>query len=355
MIQSAEPIPISVLTGFLGSGKTTALNRLLRQPAMAGTMVIVNEFGEIGLDHELIETADEDTVLLRSGCLCCTIRNDLIDTLQSLSRRRELGSSHAFDRIVIETTGLADPAPILQALLTDPVVAARFRLDGVIATVDAVVGQSTLDRHIEAVKQAALADRLVLTKIDLADAGDCSALENRLRAINPAAPIFRARQGAVDPGVLFGIGTYDPVSKGLDVQCWLNAEKYVSHDHEERHATAAHDANRHDDHIRAMCLTVDRPIPGEALDRWLENLLRLRGPDLLRFKAIINVAELPGPLVAHAVQHVVYPPVMLKVWPSDDRRTRMVFITHDIDERTLRDSLKAFTDEAEGKTQQGRA
>jgi G3E family GTPase len=345
-------IPISVLTGFLGSGKTTALNHLLRHPAMAGTMVIVNEFGEIGLDHELIETADEDTVLLRSGCLCCTIRNDLIDTLQSLSRRRELGTAPAFDRIVIETTGLADPAPILQALLTDPVVASRFRLDGVIATVDAVAGQSTLDRHIEAVKQAALADRLVLTKIDLADAPDCSAMESRLRAINPAAPIFRVRHGAVDPGVLFGIGTYEPVRKGVDVQRWLNAEKYVPHDHE-HHADAARDANRHDDHIRAMCLTVDRPIPGEALDRWLENLLRLRGPDLLRFKAIINVAELPGPLVAHAVQHVVYPPVMLKAWPSDDRRTRMVFITHDIDERTLRDSLKAFIDEAEGRAQQG--
>jgi G3E family GTPase len=350
---SAEPIPLSVLTGFLGSGKTTALNHLLRQPAMAGTMVIVNEFGEIGLDHELVESADEDTVLLRSGCLCCTIRNDLIDTLQGLSRRRELGTVPPFDRIVIETTGLADPAPILQALLTDPVVASRFRLDGVIATVDAVAGQSTLDRHIEAVKQAALADRLVLTKIDLAAADECAGMEHRLRAINPAAPIFHARQGAVDPGVLFDIGTYDPLSKGLDVQRWLNAEKYVRHDHHE-HDAVPHDANRHDDHIRALCLTVDRPIAGEALDRWLESLLRLRGPDLLRFKAIINVAELPGPLVAHAVQHVVYPPVMLKAWPSDDRRTRMVFITHDIDERTLRDSLKAFTDEAEARTQQGR-
>jgi G3E family GTPase len=347
---SAEPIPITVLTGFLGSGKTTALNHLLRQPAMAGTMVIVNEFGEIGLDHELIESADEDTVLLRSGCLCCTIRGDLIDTLQSLSRRRELGATPPFDRIVIETTGLADPAPILQALLTDPIVASRFRLDGVIATVDAVAGRSTLDRHIEAVKQAALADRLVLTKTDLAAAAECAAMERRLRAINPAAPILRAQQGAIDPAALFDIGNYDPLSKGPDVQRWLNEEKYTRHDPDEQHhEDAPHDLNRHDDHIRAVCLTLDRPIAGEALDRWLENLLRLRGPDLLRFKAIINVAELPGPLVAHAVQHVVYPPIMLKAWPSDDRRTRMVFITHDIDERMLRDSLKAFTDEAEGK------
>jgi G3E family GTPase len=348
---SAEPIPISVLTGFLGSGKTTALNHLLRQPAMAGTMVIVNEFGEIGLDHELIETADEDTVLLRSGCLCCTIRNDLIDTLQSLSRRRELGAAPAFDRIVIETTGLADPAPILQALLTDRLVASRFRLDGVIATIDAVAGPATLDRHIEAVKQAALADRLILTKIDLAAAPDCAAMEDRLRAINPAAPILRAREGAIDPDSLFDIAAYDPVGKGLDVQRWLNEEKYARHHHDDHHDPASHDPNRHDEHIRAVCLTVERPIAGEALDRWLENLLRLRGPDLLRFKAIINVAELPGPLVAHAVQHVVYPPVMLKAWPSDDRRTRMVFITHDIDERMLRDSLKAFTDQAEGTPQ----
>jgi G3E family GTPase len=343
---SSRQIPISVLTGFLGSGKTTALNHLLRQPVMAKAMVIVNEFGEIGLDHELIESVDEDTILLRSGCLCCTIRNDLIDTLQGLFRKRARGEAPEFDRVVIETTGLADPAPILQALMTDPIVTSQFRLDGVIATVDMVAGQATLDRHIEAVKQAALADRIVLTKTDLAEERECRAMERRLRAINPAAPMLRAQNGAIDPGQLFDIGLYDLTTKSMDVRRWLNEEKYAPRGHEDHdHDGAPHDVNRHDDRIRAVCLVVDRPVSGEALDRWLETLLRLRGPDLLRFKAIINIAELPGPLVAHGVQHVIYPPMMLKKWPSEDRRTRMVFITHDIDEQTLRDSLKPLTDE----------
>ena len=356
---SGEPVPISVLTGFLGSGKTTALNHLLRQPGMARVMVIVNEFGEIGLDHELIETADEDTVLLRSGCLCCTIRNDLIDTLQNLARRRAQGETAEFDRVVIETTGLADPAPILQALLTDPIVASRFRLDGIIATVDAVAGGATLDRHIEAVKQAALADRIVLTKTDLADAAACAAIEARVRAINPAAAILRARHGAIEPTQLLDIGGYDPTRKGADVRRWIAEEKYASshahdhgvHDHGAHDRAAPRDVNRHDDHIRAICLALDQPVPGEALDRWLEGLLRLKGPDLLRFKAIINVAELPGPLVVHGVQHVIYPPVALKTWPSEDRRTRMVFITYDIDEATLRGSLAALANACEGRTQ----
>jgi G3E family GTPase len=346
-MRSAEPIPISVLTGFLGSGKTTALNHLLRRPGMARAMLIVNEFGEIGLDHELIESVDEDTVLLQSGCLCCTIRNDLVDTLQSLSGRRARGAVPEFDRVVIETTGLADPAPILQALMTDPIVTSRFRLDGVIATVDALTGQATLDRHTEAVRQAALADRLVLTKIDLAAESECSAMESRLRAINPAAPILRASCGAIDPGHLFDIAVHDPAAKAGDLQRWLNEDKYSPqgrghHDH------APHDVNRHDDRIRAVCLVVERPIPGEALDRWLQTLLRLKGPDLLRFKAIVNVAELPGPLVVQAVQHVIHPPLMLKRWPSDDRRTRMVFITYDIDEETLRASITPLTEAARG-------
>jgi G3E family GTPase len=339
---SADPVPISVLTGFLGSGKTTALNHLLRQPGMARVMVIVNEFGEIGLDHELIETADEDAVLLRSGCLCCTIRNDLIETLQDLACRRARGEMAPFDRVVIETTGLADPAPILQALLTDPIVASRFRLDGIIATVDTVAGEATLDRHIEAVKQAALADRILLTKTDLADAAACAAIESRLRAINPVAPLLRARHGAIEPAQLFDIGGYDPAGKSMDVGRWIEEERYAGRD--AHHGDGAPPGvNRHDDHIRALCLALDRPVCGEALDRWLEGLLRFKGPDLLRFKAIINVAELPGPLVVHGVQHVIYPPVVLKAWPSEDRRTRMVFITYDIDETMLRNSLAALT------------
>jgi G3E family GTPase len=341
-------MPVSVLTGFLGSGKTTALNHLLRQPGMGRAMVIVNEFGEIGLDHELIESVDEDTVLLQSGCLCCTIRNDLVDTLQNLAGRRERGEVPAFDRVLIETTGLADPGPILQALMTDRMVSSRFRLDGVIATVDAVVGEATLDRHVEAVRQAALADRLVLTKTDLAAEGDCAAMERRLRAINPAAPILRASQGALDPAQLFDVGVHDLATGPEDVRRWLNDDKYAGHRDDEHDHPDGHDANPHDDRIRAVCVVLDHPVPGEALDRWLQTLLRFKGPDLLRFKAIVNVAELAGPLVLHGVQHVIYPPRMLTKWPSDDRRTRMVFITHDIDEAMLRASLAPLTEAAKG-------
>lgn len=347
-MQPSQQVPIAVLTGFLGSGKTTALNHLLRHAAMARSVVIVNEFGEIGLDHELIESVDEDSILLQSGCLCCTIRNDLIETLENLVQRRASGTAPDFDRVVIETTGLADPAPILQTLMTDPAVTRYFRLDGVITTVDAVAGQGTLDRHIEAVKQAALADRIVLTKTDIADADDCLAIEGRLRAINRVAPIVRARMGEIDPASLFDIGFYDAATKSVDAQRWLDDEMQFRHAHDdhEHHHHRSHDVNRHDDRIRAVCLAVEQPIAGEAFDRWLSDLLRLRGPDLLRFKAIVNVAGLAGPLVVQGVQHVIYPPLMLKAWPSADRRSRLVFITHDIDERVLRDSLGMLTNEA---------
>jgi len=343
-------IPISLLTGFLGSGKTTVLNRLLRQPAMANVMVIINEFGEIGLDHELIESATDDMVLLQSGCLCCTIRGDLIDTLRTLYSKRSRSEIPQFDRVVIETTGLADPAPILQALAADSLVASRFELDGVITTVDAIVGDATLDRHIEAVKQAAVADRILLTKTDLVEDGACEALERRLRELNPAAPILRVSEGDVSPHRLFFAGLQNPVTKSLDVQRWMQVEKYPHADGHHHHAQAAGDVNRHDDHIKAISLVVEEPVPGEALDNWLRSLMQFRGPDLLRFKGIVNVAGMPGPMVLHGVQHVIYPPIVLKSWPSSDRRTRMVFITYDIDENTLRDSLRKLMRESNAPT-----
>ena len=354
-VTAATPkIPISLLTGFLGSGKTTVLNYLLRQPAMANVMVIINEFGEIGLDHELVESATDDLVLLQSGCLCCTIRGDLIETLRTLYARRSRGEIPAFNRVVIETIGLADPAPILQAIMTDASVMRSFQLDGVISTVDAVAGGATLDRHLEAVKQAAVADRIMLTKTDLAPDEVSKAAEQRLRALNPAAPIHRIAGGVVDPALLFDVGLYDPATKSLDVQRWLQDEKYAQahshgherHGHDHQHGNAGNDSNRHDDHIRAISLVIDEPIPGETLDNWLKSLMQFRGPDLLRFKGIVNVAEMPGPIVLHGVQHVIYPPVVLKTWPSADRRTRMVFITYDIDEKTLRGSLDQLLREA---------
>jgi G3E family GTPase len=350
-------LPVSLLTGFLGSGKTTVLNHLVRQPALAKTVVVINEFGEIGLDHDLMETSNEDLVLLQSGCLCCTIRNDLADTLRSLFQRRVKGEIPEFDRVVIETTGLADPAPILHTLMTDRVLAARYRLDGVITTVDATTGQATLDRQIESVKQAAAADRLLLTKTDLVDPRETDTLARRLRALNPAAPIVPALNGAVDPARLFDAGLYDPKTKSLDVQRWLNAEAYAvstddprhhsthdsgDHHHEEQtheHHAHAHDVNRHDEHITALCLTLDTPILAEAFDLWLDVLVTFRGPDLLRVKGILNIIGLPGPAVIHGVQHIFHPTAYLKEWPSADRRSRIVFVGRDMDEAALRDTL----------------
>ena len=343
-------IPVSVLTGFLGSGKTTVLNRLLRDPAMARVMVIINEFGEIGIDHELVESATDDMVLLQSGCLCCTIRSDLLETLDDLLLRRARGEIPAFDRIVIETTGLADPAPILQAVMADPAVAGRLALDAVITTVDAAAGAATLDRHMEAVRQVAVADRLLLTKADIAGEDRTRTLERRLHALNPGAPVFRTLHGAVEPAQLFDAGLTDPATGSVDLRRWLGEERYTGthardhgqgHDHHENGEGGA-DVNRHDAHIKAACMVFDDPIPGEALDRWLGSLFLLNGPDLLRFKAIVNVAELPGPLILHGVQHVIHPPAALPRWPSEDRRTRMVFITHGIDEGALRRSLEEF-------------
>lgn len=361
-VSGGQRLPVSLLTGFLGSGKTTVLNHLLRHPDMARTVVVVNEFGAIGLDHDLIAQASEDLVLLNSGCLCCTVRGDLIDTLRGLFLKRVRGEVAAFERVVIETTGLADPAPILHTLMTDPVIAARFRLDGVVATVDAATGWDSLDREVEAVKQAAVADRLLLTKVDLAGNDAATALERRLRALNPAAPLRFVRDGAVEPGFLFDAGLYNPRTKSLDVQRWLNAEAYQAeregghdrHDHEHGHhhhddgehhgGHHHHDVNRHDDRIRAFCLTVGDPIPAEALDQWLEALLLLKGPDILRVKGILNVQGRDAPVVIHGVQHIFHPPVTLPAWPSADRRTRVVFIVRDLDEETLRDTLALFTD-----------
>jgi G3E family GTPase len=334
-------IPVTVLTGFLGSGKTTVLNHVLKQPAMAGTAVIVNEFGEIGLDHLLVERASEDVVLLNSGCLCCTVRSDIAETLLDLFVGRVKCRVPHFARAVIETTGLADPAPILHTLMSDPLVAARYLLDGVVATVDAVNGASTLDRQPEAVKQAAVADRLLLTKTDIAESTTFGRLEERLAAINPSAPILKVAHGAVDPALLFQLGLYDPQTKSLNVQRWLRDEALADgrHDHDHDHL----DINRHDDRIRAFVIVRERPISWAALSNWLETLASMRGDDLLRMKAIVALSDRPEqPVVLHGVQHIFHPPVLLPQWPSADRRTRIVFITRDLPREPIEASLAAF-------------
>jgi dihydroorotase len=349
---STEPtalIPVTLLTGFLGSGKTTVLNHVLKQPGMAATAVIVNEFGEIGLDHLLVERSSEDVVLLNSGCLCCTVRGDIVDTLTNLFVDRVKGKVPFFTRVAIETTGLADPAPILHTLMTDPIVAARYVLDGVVTTVDAVNGAGSLDRQPEAVKQAAVADRLLLTKTDIAEPGARQAIEARLKELNPSAAIVSVAQGAIDSALLFNIGFYDPTTKSLDVRRWLRDESFEGdHGQDAGHGPEHPDVNRHDDRIRAFCITREQPISWAALSTWLDGLAAMRGDDLLRLKAIVALSDRPDqPVVLHGVQHLFHPPVLLPEWPSEDRRTRMVFITRDLPRETIETTLAAFEEAVE--------
>ncbi len=347
-------IPVSVLTGFLGSGKTTVLNRLVRDPRMARALVIINEFGSIGLDHDLIVRSQDDIVVeMMGGCLCCTIRGDLLRTLREAPWRFARDGKCWFDRVVIETTGLADPAPILHTLMTDERLQTLYRLDGVITTVDAATGMATLDSQEESIKQAAVADRLLLTKTDLVDAAERATLEARLHALNPAAPITISVDGAVDPALLFEAGLYDPTTKSHDVRRWLNAEAYASadhghghgpgHGHGHHHGHHHHDVDRHGDRIRAVCLTFDAPLPALAFERWLGILTMFKGADILRVKGIVNVEGVNRPMVIHGVQHIFHPPVRLDAWPSDDRRSRIVFITRDLDEADLRGTLTLMT------------
>ena len=341
----AEPIPLSVLTGFLGAGKTSLLNRLLRDPALADTAVIINEFGEIGLDHLLVKSIDDNMVLLQSGCLCCTLRGDLVTALENLLRDLDNGRI-SFRRVILETTGLADPAPVLQTAMAHPYLVMRYRLDGVITVVDAVNGGATLDQHLEAIKQVAVADRIVLTKTDLLDAagGDTKPqLLARLHALNPAATVLDVAAGEATPARLLDCGLFDPANKTPDVRRWLAEEAYA----EAGHHHHSHDPNRHDERIRAVTLATDTPIPGATFEMFIDLVRSLHGPKLLRLKGIVKLAETPEqPLVIHGVQHVMHPPAYLERWPDGDRRTRIVLITRDLEPASVTRLFDAFLNRA---------
>jgi G3E family GTPase len=335
---SPECTPVSIITGFLGSGKTTLLNRLLQHPGMANAAVIINEFGEIGLDHLLIATPSENTVLLSTGCLCCTMRGDLVDTLADLYFKRRDRAIPSFDKVVVETTGLADPVPIIQTVVTDPDLAPLFRLDSVVTLVDGVNGAAQLDQHPEAVKQAAIADRMVISKTDLAQPDATEALRQRLARINPGARIVTAVHGAIAPHELFGAALEGTHAASRNVASWLRADAFphaeAHHDH------PAPDVNRHDDHIRAFCLYHDEPVSAAGLMMWLSMLGTLRGANLLRVKGLLNVDG--RPVAVHAVQSLIHEPVTLDDWPDDERRSRLVFITRDMARSEVEKTLAAL-------------
>ena len=313
-----------LLTGFLGSGKTTLLNAWLRTTDLENAAVIVNEFGDVGIDHALIASSSDNMIELSTGCLCCTVRGDLVDTLRELTEKRARGEVREFDRLVIETTGLADPGPVIQALMTLP-VAKRYRLRQVVTAVDAVHGLSTLDRHPEALKQAAVADEVVITKTDLIK-GEPDALGERLHALNPGANFHSSSLASMPlPSELAKADIYDPATKGAEVMSWLNVEAYADdHDHHDRDH---HDVNRHSDEIGSFCLEYAEPLEWEHVANWLDALVIAHGEDLLRVKGILNIAGRDKPIVVQAVQQLFHPPVPLPEWPSNDRRSQIVFIT----------------------------
>jgi G3E family GTPase len=371
--------PVTILTGFLGSGKTTLLNRALRDPSMANTAVVINEFGEVGLDHLLAAQSDDTIMVLENGCLCCTVFGDLVTTLNNLFHQREDGAIPRFDHVVIETSGLADPSPLIQAFLSDPTLAGLYRIGAVVATVDAVNGPHTLDEHIESVRQVALADYILITKLDLVEPAKAkaaeAALSARLRRLNPAAKITRIDDPAFDVGEVLRADALKPGDPKADARAWLNAAAYMEqdaqahdlhkglhHDHhhdqgeEDHEHQDLHDHHHlHDRDIASFCFVREQPITREALRLLLDALQQNLGPNLLRVKGIVHVAEEPDrPAVIQGAQHLLHNLDWLPRWPDADRRSKIVFITQDFDRAEIEDMI-AVLDRVATRTAAARA
>ena len=323
---------MSVVTGFLGSGKTTLINRLVKRPEMNRVAVIVNELGEIGVDNDLVETSSEQMMLLNSGCLCCTLRSDLQETLRELFIKRRNGEIIGFERVIVETTGIADPAPVMQTLMTDALLLDHYRTDCMVTVVDAVNGLDELGRFPESVKQIALADRLLVSKTDLAGKEQVERLKERMRELNPRAPARDAVNGEVELAFLIDVGLSRTQSRLEEVERWLGPE--------EEHHHGAH--GRHDEEIQTYSLRFERPMSWEAFTQCMTVLTALRGPDLLRVKGLVNIEGRAGPTVVQGVQHLFHPPLELAAWPTEDRTTRLVFITRGIPQQTVADLFKAI-------------
>ncbi|MEE4377022.1 MAG: GTP-binding protein [Candidatus Competibacteraceae bacterium] len=358
-------IPVVLLTGFLGSGKTTLLSQLLKDPRYSDTAVVINELGEIDLDHYLVETSQDAFLQMTFGCVCCTVRGDIRQTLLMLHERSARGEIPTFARLVIEANGLADPAPVMHTLMTDPSLTRLYTLAGVVTTFDAVNGLGTLDRHEECLKQVAVADRLVLGKIDLLNETiarlKLPELRTRLRKLNPGAELIEKSAAPLDPAILFAANPYDPTGKNFDVQGWLREEAYCDandhegHDHvHHAHDSEAHthDSQRHGDDIHSYCLIRETPLDSLAFTVALDLLKAHRGEDLLRVKGIVNLRNKPDrPLIIQGVQHVFHEPLWLDGWPSDDQRTRIVFVTRNLPKAAVEEFISAFGAAADARTQ----
>ena len=331
-------IPVTLLTGFLGSGKTTLLNKLLRQPGMKDTAVVINELGATGLDHLLVRNVEDtyiadNTVLLGSGCLCCVLRTELADTLRDLYFKRMLMAIPAFDRLVIETTGLADPGPILANLLNADVIREHYRLDAVVVCVDSVYGLQQLKQHAEARKQAAVADVLLLTKSDLADESSLAQLSDRLRSLNPGATQERVANGDIDPASIIDVGLFDHTGKRAQPQRWLRAPS----------STQVISESAHDHDISSFTIALPATLAWVQLKPKLEWLCQTYGEHLLRLKGIIHASDQPAPLAVHAVQHTLYPPTLLSGWHEVKAESRLVLIGKGLNAEVISNTLTADT------------